>query len=323
MTTSEPKDLAAQLEAIKATRKSKKKGPKEKPSSGAATPSPDTESTPAPTRKAKKVVITDMSEIDSIIKDVKPVKAAPRRQEAAPQEQGTARSLSFPAVLAPVGGQIGEAEIRRVLGDCSVGSIHEKIGYFIIEFPTNEDRKRALGINKKPYPWRTGISILIGEYDIADEHPEAQASGYGYGYGRSQGRSFETPAFQFGQRVQPPAPGRSDAYDRGGYDRGGYDRGGYDRGSYDRPAFSRGYDHSFSSDRSYRQEDDSAPPRVGLRIGGAVQPDRPVARQPPPPTRYQPPPPSGSAYVPPANRQAPPPQIRAGENKFGALQDDT
>jgi hypothetical protein len=295
-------ELIAQFQA--GNKKGKKKGKQiDSTNSEAASPEATDGATSTENPKAKRGKTRtlqryqDLTELGEALKHVKMPIGRPEPSEDRPKESLAApvHVLENAAILAPVGGQIDESDLRRILGDIPTGPVRSFAGYFIIEFLSEDDRRKALKKNKTAY--RGGISILIGEYCEADENPEPliredrYARSYRqYGY---DDEPVEQPRMTIGGQTQP-------------------NPGGFLPSAYREEGYSSPYDGV-----PQRTLSGLTGPKAGLVFGTSQQPDRPggPVRQQPPLTGRAP-----NAYVPPNEREKQP--VEAAQNPFDSLRED-
>jgi hypothetical protein len=155
-------------------------------------------------RKGKKIVMT--SDEIAAIPDAPPSRSA----RAAPSARSGGETVRAPLkeynnaiiIASPSGMTLQEQDLPKIFNDVPLGTIHAETGYFIIEFLTDTDRKKALKRNRTR--WRGSVSILVGEYEAADEYPPVIADRGGYGHDRSPGGGGGG-GFVFGSRQQPAA----------------------------------------------------------------------------------------------------------------------
>lgn len=122
--------------------------------------------------KKKKIVITDLNELNNMTFANAPHPAATAPKDEPTIEKYSQAQYQNTAILATVSGQIDESDIQRFFNGLSISKIHPETGYYIIEFSTEEDLRKALQKNKTPYT--NNITVLIGEYSIEDENPKPE-----------------------------------------------------------------------------------------------------------------------------------------------------
>jgi hypothetical protein len=143
---------------------------------------------------------------------------APERTKETIAEEVGLPVKSNAAILATVNGTIQESDIRKIFGDIFILKIERFPGYFILEFQSDDDLRQALRKNKTMY--RNTITVLIGEYSEADEHPVRPSRDWGNNSRSYRYEEMESPThLSFGGQSQPtPAGGGYRQMDRPSYD---------------------------------------------------------------------------------------------------------
>ena len=162
-------------------------------------------------RKKKTQIILDADDLEEITSQTRPSAQGSNANTGQEARKGMVL-INSPntAILATVGPNIEENDLKKIFSDIQIKSINPFTGYYIIDFMSKEELDKALKKNKTTY--KNNTTILIGHYSIEDENPPPKYSDKSHDSGHSERHST---TFLLGSNQAPSNPPRTHAHEKG------------------------------------------------------------------------------------------------------------